>query len=264
MNFSTYEDITFSRSGRVLTITLNRPDRLNAVSRSLHRELAKVFHDVAADEESDLIVLTGAGRAFCAGGDLEFLENSIEDPSSFHEVLREARTIVHSILDCDKPIICRMNGDAIGLGASLALLCDIIVAADHARLADPHVRVGLVAGDGGAVIWPQLIGYARAKQYLLTGEFISANDAESIGLINFSVPESELDATVDAWLAKLSKGTRQSVRWTKATINTGLKQLASTIMDTGIAYEGMSVATADHIEAVKAIREKRKPLFSGR
>lgn len=263
MNFSTYENITFSRSDRVLTVTLNRPEKLNAVSRSLHRELARVFHDVAADEESDLIVLTGAGKAFCAGGDLEFLENSLEDPVLFYEVLREARTIVHSLLDCDKPIVCRLNGDAVGLGASLALLCDLIVAADHARLADPHVRVGLVAGDGGALIWPQLIGYARAKQYLLTGEFIIAKDAEALGLINFAVPEAELDATVAVWLAKLSKGTTQSVRWTKATINTGLKQLAATIMDTGIAYEGMSAATADHIEAVKAMREKRRPNFKG-
>lgn len=264
MDFSVYQDIRFARDGRVLTVTLDRAARLNAVSRSLHRELARVFHDVAADPESDFIVLTGAGRAFCAGGDLEFAEGSVADPVDFQEVLREARTIIHSLLDCDKPIVCRMNGDAVGLGATLALFCDLIIAADHARIADPHVRVGLVAGDGGALIWPQLIGYARAKQYLLTGEFISARDAQAMGLINFAVPEADLDATVAEWIGKLSKGTRQSVRWTKATVNTSLKQLAATLMDTGIAYEGMSAATADHLEAVKAMREKRKPEFKGR
>jgi len=264
MNFSVYQYIRFERNDRVLTVVLDRADKLNAVSRLLHRELARVFHDVAADPESDFIVLTGAGRAFCAGGDLEFAEESLSDPVDFQEVLREARTIIHSLLDCDKPIICRMNGDAVGLGATLALFCDLIIAVDHARIADPHVRVGLVAGDGGALIWPQLIGYARAKQYLLTGEFINAKDAQEIGLINFAVPEAELDATVAAWLGKLSKGTLQSVRWTKATLNTSLKQLASTLMDTGIAYEGMSAATADHREAVKALREKRKPEFIGR
>lgn len=264
MNFSEYENIRFERNGRVLTVVLDRAEKLNAVSRSMHRELARVFHDVAADPDSDFVVLTGAGRAFCAGGDLEFAEESVSDPLSFQEVLREARTIIHSLLDCDKPIICRMNGDAVGLGATLALFCDLIIAADHARLADPHVRVGLVAGDGGALIWPQLIGYAKAKQYLLTGEFISAPEAQSLGLINFAVPESELDATVATWLGKLARGTIQSVRWTKATVNTSLKQIASTIMDTGIAYEGMSAATADHLEAVKAMREKRKPEFKGK
>ena len=128
MNFSEYENIRFERNGRVLTVVLDRAEKLNAVSRSMHRELARVFHDVAADPDSDFVVLTGAGRAFCAGGDLEFAEESVSDPLSFQEVLREARTIIHSLLDCDKPIICRMNGDAVGLGATLALFCDLIIA----------------------------------------------------------------------------------------------------------------------------------------
>jgi enoyl-CoA hydratase len=264
MDFQAYEQIRFSRSGRVLTMTLDRPEVLNAVSRRMHLELARVFHEAAADPGSNVIVITGAGRAFCAGGDLEFLEQSQREPAEFNEVLREARTLVMTMLDCDKPIVCRLNGDAIGLGATIALFCDIIVAAEGARIGDPHVRAGLVAGDGGAVIWPQLIGYARAKQYLLTGDLIQARDALQMGLINAVVPPDELDRTVEAWATRLSSGASQAVRWTKATINVGLKQLAGSIMDTGIAYEGMSSRTEDHVEAIAAIREKRRPAFKGR
>ena len=168
------------------------------------------------------------------------------------------------LLDCDKPIICRLNGDAIGLGATLALFCDVIVAADHTRIGDPHVRVGLVAGDGGALIWPQLIGYARAKQYLLTGDLVDALTAQQIGLITAAVPEADLDQTVDEWITKLTRNSPLAVRWTKATINTGLKQLAGTILDTGVAYEGMSFRSDDLGESLTAIRDKRKPNFQGR
>ncbi len=264
MQFEGYQNLRFTRDGRILTVTIDRPARLNAVSREMHTELARVFHDVAADPDSDVIVLTGAGRAFCAGGDLEFLEGAQQDPVSFYEVLREARTIVMSLLDCDKPVICRMNGDAIGLGASIALLCDIIVAVDSAKIADPHVRAGLVAGDGGALIWPQLVGYARAKQFLLGAEFLDAKQAQQIGLINFAVPVEELDRVTGEWSARLSKGATHAIRWTKATINVGLKQIAGAVMDTGIAYEGMSVRTQDHAEAVPAPRGQRRPLFPGR
>lgn len=264
MPFAGYQHIQFARDGRILTVTLARPDRLNAISRTMHTELARVFHEVAADAESDVIVLTGAGRAFSAGGDLEFMEQSQADPAGFYEVLREARTIVMTLLDCDKPIICRLNGDAMGLGATIALLCDIIIANESARIGDPHVRAGLVAGDGGALIWPQLIGYARAKQYLLGAEILDARQAQQIGLINFAVPEADLDRVTQEWTTRLARGATQAIRWTKATINVGLKQLAGAVMDTGIAYEGMSARTEDHVEAFRALREKRKPIFKGR
>ncbi len=264
MPFSEYQTLTLARDGRILTITLNRPDRLNAVSRQMHTELARVFHEVAADPDSVVIVLTGAGRAFSAGGDLDFMEQTQSDPSSFYEVLREARTIVMTLLDCDKPIICRLNGDAMGLGATLALFCDIIIANETARIGDPHVRVGLVAGDGGALIWPQLVGYARAKQYLLGADILDAKTAQQIGLVNFAVPEALLDQHTQEWATRLANGATHAIRWTKATINVGLKQLAGAIMDTGIAYEGMSARTEDHVEAFRAVREKRTPVVKGR
>jgi enoyl-CoA hydratase len=264
MPFDHYETIKFDRTGNVLTVTLNRPDRLNAVSVQMHHELSTLFRDISADKQSDVVILTGAGRAFSAGGDLDHLEQARQDPALFYEDMRQGKQLIFSLLDCDKPVICRLNGDAIGLGATIALFCDIIIAADDARIGDPHVRVGYAAGDGGAVIWPQLIGYARAKQYLLTGDLIGAKEAQQIGLINFAVPRKELDATVDKWASRLARGATLATRWTKATINVSLKQIASAVIEPGLVYEALCGRTEDHAEALKAMREKRSPVFHGR
>jgi enoyl-CoA hydratase len=181
----------------------------------------------------------------------------------FAQTAREAKRIVFSLLDCEKPVIAKLNGHATGLGATLALFCDVIFAADHAKIGDPHVSVGLTAGDGGAVIWPQLIGYARAKEYLMTGDLIAAPEAARMGLINHVVPGSELDARVDAFADRLAAGALVAIRTTKASVNIGLRQLAASIMDACLAFEGQSSASADHQQAVAAFREGRKPTFKG-
>jgi enoyl-CoA hydratase len=167
------------------------------------------------------------------------------------------------MLDCSKPIIAKINGHAIGLGATLALFCDVTFAAEHAKIADPHVAIGFVAGDGGAVIWPQLIGYNRAKEYLFSGEAILAPEAARIGLINHAVPAAELDQRVESYARKIAAMPARALQWTKASINIGLKQLAHSIMDASIAYEALSNLTQDHREALDAIGEKRKPVFKG-
>ena len=261
--FKGYETITFSREGRVLTITLNLPDTLNAVNAKLHTELSRVFIDTNEDPDSDIVVLTGAGRAFCAGGDVDWMQDSIDNPEMFAITAVEAKRIVFSQLDMEKPLICRMNGHAMGLGATIALACDIVIASEKAKIGDPHVSIGLVAGDGGAVLWPQLIGYVRAKEYLLTGEPIPAAEAARIGLINRAVPTEQLDDEVYALARRLASGARKAIRWTKVVTNLGLKQLAHMIMDTSIAYETLSNTSKDHQEAVSAFREKRKPIFTG-
>jgi enoyl-CoA hydratase len=156
-----------------------------------------------------------------------------------------------------------VNGAAIGLGATLALFCDIIFAANHAKIADPHVKVGFVAGDGGAVIWPQLIGYARAKEYLLTGDALTGAQAAQIGLINHAVPAEDLDKAVDEFAQRLAAGASRAIQWTKLSVNIGLKALATSILDASIAYEALSNLTKDHQEAVNAFREKRPPRFTG-
>jgi len=259
----TFQHIKFERDDNILRVTLNRPDNLNTTNGELHTELSRLFTYIGEDHESDVIILTGAGKAFSAGGDLGFLETCHSDPALFAAVLNEGKRMITSLLDLDKPVICRMNGDAIGLGATIALFCDIIIAADHARIADPHVRVGLSAGDGGAVIWPQLIGYARAKQYLLSGDMVTAPEAAEMGLINFSVPAEQLDDLVDKWAKKLAGGAGTAIRSTKVAINAGLKQVASAVLDASFATELLTGRTDDHLEALVAMREKRRPQFKG-
>ena len=210
---------------------------------------------------SDVIVLTGAGRAFSAGGDLEHIARNAAHPELFDEEARIAKRIVFAILDMEKPLICQINGHAVGLGATLALLSDVIFASENAKIGDPHVALGLVAGDGGAALWPQRIGFGRAKEYLLTGELLTAKKAAEIGLINYCVPTTELDNAVAAFSERLLNGSRNAIRWTKVLINLELKRIATAVMDAGIAYESVTVRSADHREGVKALQEKRKPKF---
>jgi enoyl-CoA hydratase len=263
MSFNDYQHLAFERRGRVLTIVLNRVEQRNAVNRRLHAELARVFKDAQQDEASDVVVLTGAGTAFCAGGDIDWMQSQIDDPEDFERTAREGKDIVFSQLDLEKPLICKVNGHAAGLGASLALLSDVIVMAAEAKIGDPHVSVGLVAGDGGALVWPQVVGYAKARKYLLTGDLMSAAEAERIGLVTEVVPRADLDATVDALADRLVAGATRAIRWTKITTNLPLKALFHAHFDAGIAYECLSNRTRDHAEAVAAFRERRKPVFNG-
>ncbi|MXW49053.1 MAG: enoyl-CoA hydratase/isomerase family protein [Gammaproteobacteria bacterium] len=259
-----YQTIDWHYRGSVLYLTLNRPESLNSVDATLHAELATVFSDAQADERADVIVLTGSGRAFCAGGNMDWMQDAIDNPENFELTVREAKQIIFSMLDCEKPIIAKVNGAAVGLGCTLALFCDIIFAADDVVISDPHVGVGMVAGDGGAVIWPQLVGYARAKEFLMTGDALTPREAERIGLINHAVPREELDEVVDAFADRLANSAQKAVRWSKVSVNIGLKQLAHSIMDASLAYEALTNVTEDHQEAVHAFREKRKPIFKGR
>ena len=262
-DFSGYERIKSARDGRILTLTLTAPNPVNAVDGAMHRELARVFLDAQDDPDSDLVVLTGAGRAFCAGGDTAWFKTHIENPASFRAIGPEAKRIVTSLLDLEKPLLCRLNGAAAGLGATLALLCDVIIASDRALIGDPHVKVGLVAGDGGALIWPQLIGFARAKEFLMTGEMISAERAFALGLLNHIVPHEELDQKVAEVAGKILANPKWAVRWTKSAANLPLRALAAQGLDAAMAYELLSNTLADRKEAVAAFVEKRAPQLTG-
>jgi enoyl-CoA hydratase len=262
MNFSGYQRLNFERRGRVLWVTIDA-GKMNAVDFEMHEELARVFPELQRDPDSDLIVLTGAGRAFCAGGDMQWFQEMIDDPALFRGIANDAKSIVNGLLELEKPIVCRLNGAAAGLGASIALLCDVIIADEKAKIGDPHVKVGLVAGDGGAVIWPQLIGFARAKEMLLTGDMLDASEAAAMGLINHAVPAAELDAKVDQVVGKILGNPRWAVRWTKTAVNLVLRDIANRVMDAAIAYEVSSNTTRDRQEAVTAFVEKRAPDFSG-
>lgn len=256
-----FGSILMERSGRLLKITLNRPDAMNAVNLELHDELPVALAFAASDTGSDVILLTGAGRAFSAGGDIAHMEHNARNPHLFDHEARQAKRIVFQMLDIEKPVICRLNGHAVGLGATVALLCDVIFAADTAKIGDPHVGIGLVAGDGGAVIWAQRIGLGRAKEYLLSGELIGAAKAAEIGLVNHCLPAADLDAAVDAFCAKLLAGAQSAIRWTKVLTNMELKRIAGAVMEAGIAYESLSVRSPDHLEGIAALKEKRAPRF---
>ena len=262
-NYESYKAISVERRGPVLTIILDRPAAYNAVNAELHTELSRIFTDVRHDDDAKVVVLTGRGKAFCGGGDIQWMQDAIDDPASFEQTAREAKEIVFSQLELDKPLICRMNGHAAGLGASLALLCDVIIAKEEARIGDPHVSVGLVAGDGGALIWPQILGYAKAKKFLFTGDMIGAVEAERLGLITDVVKSEELDAAVDALANRLAAAPTKALNWTKVTANLPLKAIFHSHFDAGIAYEQISNMSKDHQEAVNAFGDKRSPVFTG-
>jgi enoyl-CoA hydratase len=267
MNSASYETLKIDKTGGVATVLLNRPERLNAVNAVMHSELERFFHEVNYDEEINAILLTGAGRAFCAGGDITGFGGG-QDPAEQQSAIQPAfargpRRLVLNYLEVEAPIVVALNGDAIGLGATLALLGDIVFAADTARLADTHVRIGLVAGDGGAVIWPLLVGVNRAKEFLMTGEFVSASEAERLGLVNHVVPSEELLEKSRTMAARLASGPTWAVRWTKASVNKIVRERLNAVLDTSLAYESLSAATADHKEAARAFMEKRPPKFVG-
>jgi enoyl-CoA hydratase len=264
VDYASYASARVQVQGRVAQVTLHSGERFNAVTAEMHHELGSLFADLARDDSFDVVVLTGAGDAFCAGADLNWLRRQLDAPPDPREARRAARAIVLGLLDCPKPVIARVNGDAIGLGASLALLSDVIVAVDTARIADPHVRIGLVAGDGGALIWPLLVGYARAKEYLLTGNVVMAPQAAAMGLINRSVPAAELDAAVSGLAEQLAAGAPAAIQFTKAAINIPLRQAVESVLEASLAFENLTLRSADAREGVAAFLERREPAFKGR
>lgn len=263
MDYAKYERILTQRDGKVLTLIMNRPEQLNAVDGRLHYELSEIFRDVQHDPETNVVVLTGAGRGFCAGGDLDWLKKIADNKIMFGQMLSEGKKIINDLLELEKPIIARVNGPAMGLGATLALFCDIIIASEKAKFADPHVKVGIAAGDGGCVIWPLLVGICKAKELLLTGDAILAGEAERMGLINRAVPLEELDKTVYELARRLADGPTQAINSTKVAINKNVKFFTNLILDTSLALEGHNFYTQDIIEAINAFKEKREPVFKG-
>jgi len=265
-DYSRYEFIKIEKQDRLATVTLNRPEALNAVNPGLHRELERIWLDLAEDSEVNAIILTGAGRAFCAGGDIKGMSSRSGTGEGRRSALvtpAGGRRIVQNMLEVEQPIIGAINGDAVGLGATIALLCDVVVASESARFGDTHVKVGIVAGDGGAVIWPLLIGPARAKEFLMRGTLINGADGARIGLVNYAVPPAAVLAKAHEIARELADGPTWAIRWTKLSVNKWLKDQVNLILDASLAYEMITFNTEDHREAARAFVEKRKPQFKG-
>lgn len=260
----TYESFLTKKSDQILRLTFNRPERLNAINGDVHRELSLIFEDAAKEPDVKCVVLTGAGRAFSAGGDLNWIKTMYQNAAEMPTLLAEARKIIYDLLSIEQPVIAMVNGDATGLGATIALFCDVIIASERARIGDPHVRAGLVAGDGGAVIWPLLIGMAKAKQYLMTGDLLTAPEAERIGLINQVVPPDQLEDTVLTLARRFVNGPTRAIQWTKRSLNNRLLKEVDATLELSLALEGHSMMSEDLLEAANSFLEKREPRFSGR
>lgn len=260
---NTYHRVRFTRHGRVIEAALHRPDALNAIDETMHEELARLFGDLARDEASDVVILTGSGAAFSAGGDLAWMR-AVARGEARGPGIDDARRIVHGLIDLEKPIIAKLRGPCIGLGATIALLCDAVFADPTARIADPHVRAGIVAGDGGAVVWPLILGPMLAKRHLMSGDPLSAEDAHRLGLVSDLVPPERLEADTLAYAQRLAAGALMAIRYTKVAANTHLRHWTTMILEACLAHEMRTFDTEDHREAIAAFLEKRPPRFPGR
>jgi enoyl-CoA hydratase len=258
-----YSSIEFQRVGEVLRVTLANPrNKVNAVDGEMHAELVRLFAELKTEGQARAVLLTGSGRAFSAGGDFAWMSST--GPEDLYELRREGKQIVWNLLDVELPIVAAINGPAVGLGATLALLCDAIFVAETATIADPHVRVGVAAGDGGAVVWPLAMGPVRAKRYLLTGDALTAGEAAQMGLVNAVAKADELQAEALAFAERLAAGAPLAVRYTKLAVNQLLKQAMATAFDYSTALELVTFASRDHAEALRALHDKDAPRFEGR
>jgi len=248
------------RPNGVMLITLSNPGKLNATDAGMHAELSTIFADVHASPDVRAVVVTGEGKAFSAGGDLDWIAGQVGDYERTISVMREAGDIVRTMIECDTPIISAINGVAVGAGLAVALLADISIIDQDTRLTDGHLRIGVAAGDHAVSIWPLLCGMAKAKYYLLTSEFIDGREAERIGLVSKAVPAAEVLPEALAIADRLALGPRQATLLTKRALNHWLRQ-ALPNFEASLAYEMLNFLGPESAEGVAALRERRPPEF---
>ena len=266
MTYEHYQYIKVEKHGRIAVVTLNRPESRNALPMEAHAELEEMWGAIAQDEEVYAIVLTGAGKSFSAGGDVKGMaarSGTVDGLKYSLKVPAATRRLLQNILDVPQPIIAAVNGDAVGLGATLVLFSDISVMAETAKFGDVHTKVGLVAGDGGTVIWPLLIGPARAKEFLMRSLIVSGAEAHRMNLVNHAVPVEQVLGKAMEIAEELVQMPMWAVRWTKLSVNKMIKDQLNLLLDASIAFEMLSMNTHDHGEAARAFTEKRKPDFKG-
>lgn len=259
--YDAYERLKFDRPGeRILRITLDTPGRLNAVDAVMHEELGQVWRDIDADPDVSCAIITGAGNAFSAGGDLDMVEKITEDFNTRARVWKEARDLVYNIINCSKPIVSAMAGPAVGAGLVAGLLADISIVGKSAKIIDGHTRLGVAAGDHSVIIWPLLCGMAKAKYYLLTCDPLSGEEAERIGLVSLCVEDDVLQETALKVATKLANGAPSAIRWTKYALNNWLRMMGPSF-DASLALEFMGFTGPEVKEGIASLKEKRKPDF---
>ncbi|MDT5052604.1 MAG: enoyl-CoA hydratase [Mycobacterium sp.] len=264
------DEVTAALEVRVLDehvreIVLTRPEVLNRVDEQLHHELIDALREVSNDPTTRAVVLSSQGPAFSAGGDFEMMRKAHSDSVARRQIIDTGRALATAFFSLPQPIIAAVQGPAIGLGATLVLSCDAVVAARSASLADPHVRMGLVAGDGGCVVWPAAAGMLRARRHLLTGDALSAETAYTLGLVTDLVDDAA--QVPDAALAiarSIAAAAPLAVQGTKRALNRVTNQRAGEVLDLSFALEEHTLASPDLMEAIAAFQEKRTPTFRGR
>ena len=262
MNYTDFQFLKFdAKPNGVLLITINRPEVMNAMNARLHWELTKVWGVVNEDASTKVAIITGAGgQNFSAGGDLEWVDSMVGNPKEVATTMTEASDLVYNMMACEKPIISAINGVAVGGGLTVALMADISIVAEDAKLTDGHVKIGVSAGDHAAIVWPLLCGMAKAKYYLMTAEFVSGREAERIGLVSQCVPAAEVMDKAMAVANKLASGSQQAIRYVKRSLN-GWMNMARPIFESSLAMEMLCFLGEDAAEGVASVREKRAPRF---
>jgi enoyl-CoA hydratase len=259
------DTLSFTVDGHVAEISLTRPEVLNRFDFALHEDFTKVLLELRGHTDLRAVVLASTGKCFSAGGDFELMLAARADITTRTRMIDEGRLMFRLLADVPLPIVVALQGDAIGLGATVALACDAIVASRTASIADPHVSIGLVAGDGGCVVWPAAAGMLRAKRYLLTGDRLPAEDAWAMGLVTDLVdgPDEVLPAA-RALAARMAALPPLAVQGTKRSLNRLMQQRAGEVLDLSFALEGASMASDDLAEAIAAFKERREPKYQGR
>lgn len=248
------------RDHGVMLITLSNPGKLNATDATMHAELSTIFADIHASREVRAVVITGEGKAFSAGGDLDWLKGQFGNYERTMHALREGGDIVRTMIECDTPIISAINGIAVGAGLAVALMADISIINEDCRLTDGHIRLGVTAGDHAVAIWPLLCGMAKSKYYLLTCDFIDGREAERIGLVSKAVPADEVLPTALDIAERLARGPREAIALTKRSLNYWLRP-AMPYFEASLAYEVLNFLGPEAAEGFAALRERRQPDF---
>ena len=244
----------------ILELVMANKGRLNAATEAMHRDLALVWRTIDTDDAVRAVVIRGEGSNFSSGGDFDMIGRMIDDEATLIRVWKEASDLVYNLINCSKPVVSAIRGSAVGAGLAVALLADVSIAADNARILDGHTKLGVAAGDHAVIIWPLLCGLAKARYHLLTNKPLSGAEAERIGLIALAVPDAQvLESAFDA-ARTLAAGSSTAVRWTKHALNNWLR-LAGPSFDASLALEFLGFRLADVREGLAAAREKRRPAF---
>ena len=259
--YAAYSRLTLDYpSRRILRLTFNRPETYNSVDAETHTQLTNIWREIDNDSEINAVIVTGAGKAFSAGGDFELIKRVLDDPVARMATWKEAKDLVYNVINCNKPIISAINGVAVGAGLVVGILADVSIAGKSARIVDGHTRLGVAAGDVACIIWPLLCGLAKAKYYLLTCKPLSGEEAERIGLVSLCVEDADLQKTALDVAEDLSNGAQSAIRWTKYALNNWLR-VNGPLFDTSTALEILGFTGAEAREGLASHIEKRKPTF---